>query len=55
MRSNAEMVLGLRDFYEQVKKWINGFECIHGENGFGERNVDEEKLLEFCGEKKNYV
>ena len=31
---------------------LDGFEEIHGGNGFVERNVKGETLLEFCNEKK---
>ena len=52
MRSNAETDLGLSDFNEYVGKRIDGFESVHEGNGFGERKVEGEMLLEFCDEKE---
>ena len=52
MRSNAEMVIGLGTFNGHFEKWIDGFEGIHGGNGFGERNVKGEILLEFAMKKE---
>ena len=46
------MVLGMGDFNGHVGKRIDGFESIHGGNGFGERNVEGEMLLKFCDEKE---
>ena len=47
LKSNAEMVLGLGDFNGYARKQIDIFEGIHGGNGFGERNVEKEMVLEF--------
>ena len=52
VRSNAKMVLGLGDFNEYVEKRIDRFEGMHQGNGFSERNVEGEMLLEFRGEKE---
>ncbi len=52
MQSRSELVLGVGDFNGLVGKWIDGFEGVHGGNGFEERNVEGRMLLEFCDEKE---
>ena len=47
LRSNAEIVLGLGGFNGHVEKRIDGLKNIHGGNGFGEKYVEGERLLEF--------
>ena len=46
------MVFGLGDFNGHVGKRIDGFEGIQLGNGFDERNMEGEMLLEFCDEKE---
>ena len=43
----GELVLSMGDFNGHVWKWIEGYECVHGGNGIGKRNVEEKVLLEF--------
>ena len=38
LHSVVELILGMGDFNGHVGKWIEG---VHGENGIGERNVEE--------------
>ena len=47
-----ELVFGLGDFNGHIGKNIDGFEGVHGGNGFGERNSEGRMLLEFCDEKE---
>ena len=47
-----ETILGFGDFNGHVGKRADGFEGVHGGNGFGERNLEGRRLLEFCDEKE---
>ena len=47
-----ETILGFGDFNGHVGKRADGFEGVHGGNGFGERNLEGRRLLEFCDKKE---
>lgn len=52
VHSEGELVLCVGDFNGHVGKRFDGFEGVHGGNGFGERNLEGRMLLEFCDEKE---
>ena len=52
LKNSGEVVFGLGDFNGHVGRQIDGFEGVHGGYGIGKRNVEERRLLEFCGEKE---
>ena len=52
LQNPGEVVLGLGDFNGHVGRLIDGFEGVHGGYGFGKRNVEGRRLLEFCDEKE---
>ena len=40
LHSAGELELGIADFNGHVGKQIEGYECVHGGNGIGQRNVE---------------
>ena len=47
-----KIIFGFGDFNGHVGKQADGFEGVHGGSGFGERNLEGRRLLEFCDEKE---
>ena len=54
LQRSGEMVLGLEDFNGHVGKYIDGFEGVHGGNGFEIRNMEGRMLLKFYDEKCHF-
>ena len=52
LQSPEEMIVGLKDFNGHVGEQLDGFEGVCGEYGFGKRNVEGRRLLEFCDKKE---
>ena len=50
--SSSVMIVSLQDFNGHVGRCAKSFEGVHRENGIGERNAQERRLLEFCDEKE---
>ena len=51
MKVTKGLTLGIRDFNGHVRKQMDGFESVYGENGIGQRNLEGRMLLKFCDQK----
>ena len=47
LQNPGELVLGLRDFDEQVGRWIGGFEGVHGGYEIGKKLLREKDSSRF--------
>ena len=54
MQNPGEVVFDMGDFNEHVGRRIDGFEGVYDGQGFGKRNVEGRRLLEF-GIKRSWA
>ena len=47
LQNPGKVILGVGDFNGHVGRRIDGLKGVHGGYGFGKRNVEERRLLEF--------